>query len=233
MIDILEAKPEHLQDMILQNRYNYSIKYIFEGDTLHYRNDTRIYRERPTAENPEPDSGELVEKTYTNVKIETKNNQYFITADDGFSWTLTRTAPRILQDERGIEYTVPIAFEDIVEMSDVLLEDEIHALRLYKSGGTGMNAYVLEEDLVQVNDLFTQATVHKEMFTFEDTALRLEIEYPNGKKVTFKLWLKEDQQSVIMNMNPLENTYTIFKIPEALADHFRTLVKQIDEIDSK
>ena len=115
-INMLEAKPEHLQDMVLQNRYNDQIMYIFANDTLHYRSDTRLYRERPTSENQKPDSGELVEKTYTNIKIETKNNQYFITGDDDFSWTLTRTAPRILQDERGIEYMAPMAFEELKEM---------------------------------------------------------------------------------------------------------------------
>lgn len=67
-------------------------------NTIHYRGNTL--------------SGELIEETYTNIQIETKDNQYFITGDNGFSWTLTRTAPRILKDEKGIEYTVPVNLDD-------------------------------------------------------------------------------------------------------------------------
>ncbi|WP_274307868.1 hypothetical protein [Solibacillus daqui] len=102
--DMLEAKPEHFKDMFLMNRYNDQLIYIFNEDTIYYRGKTA--------------TSELVEKTYTNIQVETKGNQYFITGDDGFSWTLTRTAPRILQDEKGIEYTIPIAFEDIPEIDN-------------------------------------------------------------------------------------------------------------------
>lgn len=111
--DMLEAKPEHLQDMIIKNRYNDQIMYSFSNGTLHYRSDTRLYYERPKTEDEKPVSGELIEKTYTNIQIETEGDQYFITGDDGFSWTLTRTAPRILQDEKGIEYTTSVKFEDL------------------------------------------------------------------------------------------------------------------------
>ncbi|MCH7322989.1 hypothetical protein LZ480_14010 [Solibacillus sp. MA9] len=97
--DMLIAKPEHFKDMSLTNRYKDQLIYIFNEGTIYYRGKTS--------------TGELIEKTYTNIQIETMDNQYFITGDDGFSWTLTRTAPRILQDEKGIEYTIPIAFEDI------------------------------------------------------------------------------------------------------------------------
>ena len=232
LIGMLEAKPEHLQDMILQNRYNDRIMYIFADDTLHYRSDTRFYRERPTSDDQKPDSGELVEKTYTNIKVETKANQYFITADDGFSWTLTRTAPRILQDEKGIEYMAPIAFEELKEMRQDVLEDDIRSLRLYEQGGSGMNAYVLEEDLPRVNQLFAEATPNKELITLENTDLKIEIEYNNGKKVTFDLWLR-DGESIIRNPYPLGDMYSMFRIPNALADEFRQLLQRLKEIDSK
>lgn len=98
-INLLEAKPEHLKNMSLTNRYNDQLMYIFDGDTIYYRGRTNTF--------------ELVEKTYTNIQIETEGDQYFITGDDGFSWTLTRTAPRILQDEKGIEYTTSVKFEDL------------------------------------------------------------------------------------------------------------------------
>lgn len=98
-IGLLEAKPEHFNDMSIANRYNDQLIYIFNDNTIHYRGNTL--------------SGELIEKTYTNIQIETRDNQYFIIGDDGFSWTLTRTAPRILKDEKGIEYTVPIDLDDL------------------------------------------------------------------------------------------------------------------------
>ena len=100
-IGMLEAKPEHFTDMSIANRYNDRLIYIFNDDTIRYRGKSL--------------SGELIEETYTNIQIETKDNQYFITGDNGFSWTLTRTAPRILKDEKGIEYTVPVNFDNYTE----------------------------------------------------------------------------------------------------------------------
>lgn len=97
-IGMLEAKPEHFTDMSIANRYNDQLIYIFNDNTIHYRGNSL--------------SGELIEETYTNIQIKTKDDQYFITGDNGFSWTLTRTAPRILKDEKGIEYTVPVNFDD-------------------------------------------------------------------------------------------------------------------------
>ena len=114
-VNMYEAKPEHLKNIIVQNRYKSNIKYVFNNGTLHYTDDTRIFIEKPKTEDEKPYSGELIEKTYTNIRIETKDNQYFITGDNGFSWTLTRTAPRILKDEKGIEYTVPFNLDDYVE----------------------------------------------------------------------------------------------------------------------
>lgn len=114
-VNMYEAKPEHLKEMIVQNRYKNNIKYVFNKGTLHYTDDTRIFLVKPKSEDEKPYSGDLIEKTYTNIQIETKDNQYFITGDNGFSWTLTRTAPRILKDEKGIEYTVPVNFDDYTE----------------------------------------------------------------------------------------------------------------------
>ncbi|WP_079524205.1 hypothetical protein [Solibacillus isronensis] len=100
-IGLLEARPEHFNDMSIAHRYNDQLIYIFNDNTIHYRGKSL--------------SGELIEETYTNIQIETKDNQYFITGDNGFSWTLTRTAPRILKDEKGIEYTVPVNLDDYTE----------------------------------------------------------------------------------------------------------------------
>ena len=115
MRDMLMAEPVHLQTMILTNRYKSQIRYQFDDGKLYYRNDSRLYYEKPKTEDEKPLSGELIEETYTNIKIETKDDQYFITGDNGFTWTLTRTAPRILQDEKGIEYTVPIDLDKLSE----------------------------------------------------------------------------------------------------------------------
>ncbi|MER1958623.1 MAG: hypothetical protein ABS942_14675 [Solibacillus sp.] len=218
-VDMLEAKPEHFKDLWLQNRYKDQYIYIFNDGMLHTR-------ERENA------AMDVVEKTYTNIQIETKDDQYFITGDNGFSWTLTRTAPRILQDEKGIEYTVPIAFEELKEMRQDVLEDDVRSLRLYEQGGSGMNAYVLEEDLPRVNELFTEATPNKELITLENTDLKIEIEYNNGKKVTFDLWLREGE-SIIRNPYPLDDMYSMFRIPNALADEFRQLLQRLEEIDNK
>lgn len=113
--NMLIAEPVHLQTMLLTNRYISQITYQFDDGTLYYRNDSRFYNEKPKTEDEKAVSGELIEETYTNIKIETENNQYFITGNNGFSWTLTRTAPRILQDEKGIEYIVPIDLDELSE----------------------------------------------------------------------------------------------------------------------
>lgn len=227
------AKPEHLKDMIVQNRKESGILYVFNNGTLHYRSNTRLYIEKPKSEDETPYSGESIEKTYTNIQIKTKDNQYFITGDDGFSWTLTRTAPRILIDEKGIEYTIPFAFEDMPQISDVLLDDEIQSLGIYKVGGIGTYAYILEEDLDEVNKLFSQATVNEEYIRLGTSEFMIDIEYENGKRGRMELWLNEgDQASFVMKNDVVNNTVTIFKIPKALSDHFRQLAEQIEEIDN-
>ncbi|AWE08477.1 hypothetical protein DCE79_14360 [Lysinibacillus sp. 2017] len=232
-IDMFEAKPEHLQEMVLQNRRNSQIIYIFANGTLHYKSDTRLYYEKPKSADEKPASGELIEEQYTNIQIKTKNNQYFITGDKGFSWTLTRTGPRILQDEKGIEYTIPIAFEDLPEISNILLEDEIQSLRIYKINGYGTNSYVLEEDIKGINELFANSAVNKDFVSLEKSELMIEIEYHNGKKEKFELWLNEDGlKSIVMKVDRITNITILYTIPEELANHFRQLAKQIEEYDN-
>ena len=229
--DVYLAKPEHLKDMFIQNRKESRIMYVFNNGTLHYKSDTRIYLEKPKSEDEKPYSGELIEETYTNIQIETKDNQYFITGDDSFSWTLTRTAPRILVDEKGNEYIIPYAFENKPQLSDVLLDDEIQSLGIYKIGGIGTYAYILEEDLGEVNKLFNQATVNEEYIS-EMPNFKINIEYENGKSGRLELILKEDDQESYVSKNDVENnTYTIFKIPGELADYFRQLAEKIEEIN--
>ncbi|MBM7666771.1 hypothetical protein JOC25_003293 [Solibacillus kalamii] len=229
------AKSEHLEDMIVQNRKESNILYVFNNGTLHYRSDTRLYLEKPKSEDEKPYSGELIEETYTNIQIKTKDNQYFITGDDGFSWTLTRTAPRILVDDKGTEYTIPFAFEDIPQISDVLLVDDIQSLKIYKIGGTGTKVYLLEEDINEVKELFSQATVNEEhqRIGLDLSELMIEIEYKNGKRERLELWLKGgDKESYVLKNDVEKNTWTIFEIPKALANHFRKLVNKIEEIDN-
>ncbi|WP_342573763.1 hypothetical protein MHH37_16005 [Solibacillus sp. FSL K6-1781] len=229
------AKPEHLNDMIVQNRKESRIMYVFNNGTLHYRSDTRLYLEKPKSEDEKPYSGELIEETYTNIQIKTKDNQYFITGDDGFSWTLTRTAPRILVDNKGTEYTIPFAFEDIPQISDVLLVDDIQSLKIYKIGGTGTKVYLLEEDINEVKELFSKATVNEEhqRIGLDVSELMIEIEYKNGKRERLELWLKGgDKESYVLKNDVEKNTWTIFEIPKALANHFRKLVNKIEEIDN-
>ena len=229
------AKSEHLEDMIVQNRKESNILYVFNNGTLHYRSDTRLYLEKPKSEDEKPYSGELIEETYTNIQIKTKDNQYFITGDDGFSWTLTRTAPRILVDDKGTEYTIPFAFEDIPQISDVLLVDDIQSLKIYKIGGTGTKVYLLEEDINEVKELFSQATVNEEhqRIGLDVSELMIEIEYKNGKRERLELWLKGgDKESYVLKNDVEKNTWTIFEIPKALANHFRKLVNKIEEIDN-
>lgn len=229
------AKPEHLNDMIVQNRKESRIMYVFNNGTLHYRSDTRLYLEKPKSEDEKPYSGELIEETYTNIQIKTKDNQYFITGDDGFSRTLTRTAPRILVDNKGTEYTIPFAFEDIPQISDVSLVDDIQSLKIYKIGGTGTKVYLLEEDINEVKELFSKATVNEEhqRIGLDVSELMIEIEYKNGKRERSELWLKGgDKESYVLKNDVEKNTWTIFEIPKALANHFRKLVNKIEEIDN-
>ena len=218
-IGVLEAKREHLADMSLANRYNDQTIYMFSYGTLYYR---------------EKVAGKLIDKTYTNIQVETKGNQYFITGDDGFSWTLTRTAPRILQDEKGIEYTTPIAFEDLTESYSLVLWEEIQSLGIYKINGNGTYAYIAEQALDEVYELFPRSKFQGGNVNMANPELMIEIEYKNGQKQKFQLWLGEEGQiSSIMKIAILTDAQNVFTIPEALADHFRKLVKQIDEIDSK
>ena len=228
-----QAKPEHLQNMLLQNRYNDQITYFFSNGTLYYHSDTRFFYEKPEIEDEKPAPRELVEKTYTNIKIKTKGNQYFITGDDGFSLTLTRTAPRILQDEKGIEYTTPMKFEDLDKISDGLIDEEIKALKLYQMGGTGTNAYTMEEDLAEVNDWFKQATINHNINTFDFAKYNIEVEYISGEKRSFNLFLSDNgQPSAMSKIELFSSMQGLFEIPEELANHFRQLVKQIEEIDN-
>lgn len=226
LIGMLEAKPEHLQDMILQNRYNDRIMYIFADDTLHYRSDTRLYRERPTAENQKPDSGELVEKTYTNLEIEAKNNQYFITAEDGFSWTLTRTAPRVLQDEKGIEYTAPIVFEDLHSPNANLLEGEIQSLMIQEAQGLDIKSNQLQGGLEKINALFTKASANTDIVDMVDAQWHVEVDYVNGQKEKLLLWLGEEgQTSSMMKTDRFYTQHTLYTIPDELAQQFRDLIQ--------
>lgn len=217
-IGMLEAKPEHFIDMSLVNRYNDQLIYIFKKGTIYYRGKSN--------------SGELIEEEYTNIQLDTKDNQYFITGDNGFSWTLTRTAPRILQDEKGIEYTAPVAFEDLSKVNTTLLDEDIQSLRVYKINGYGTNAYIFEEDLDEVNELLAQADVNKDFITLEKPELMIEIEYSNGKKENLELWLNEGKTSIVMKSDLLNNRDTLYTIPDALANHFRLLVENIEEIDN-
>ena len=114
MRGVLIAEPSHLQTMWLTNRYKGQLKVQFDNGTLYYRNNDKVGTEEPTFDH-DPIWPETIEETITNIKIETKDNQYFITGDNGFTWTLTRTAPRILQDEKGIEYTVPMDLDKLSE----------------------------------------------------------------------------------------------------------------------
>ena len=52
-------------------------------------------------------TGDQVEKVFTNVEIKTKEDNYYITADEGISLTFTKIGERIIKDENGIEYTSP------------------------------------------------------------------------------------------------------------------------------
>ncbi|MEK5482744.1 MULTISPECIES: hypothetical protein [unclassified Viridibacillus] len=45
-----------------------------------------------------------IEKTYKNVKIKTKKDKYYITADDGISLEFQKIGDRIIVDEEGAEY---------------------------------------------------------------------------------------------------------------------------------
>ncbi len=52
-------------------------------------------------------TGDQVEKVFTNVEIKTKEDKYYITADEGISLTFTKIGERIIKDKNGIEYTSP------------------------------------------------------------------------------------------------------------------------------
>jgi hypothetical protein len=113
--DIWIAKPIHLQTMWLTQRYNGQLQYQFDDGTLYFRNNDRVNGTEEPTFGHDPIWPETIEKTYTNIKIETKGNQYFITGDNGFKWTLTRIAPRIFKDDKGIEYTVTMDIDKLSE----------------------------------------------------------------------------------------------------------------------
>ena len=52
-------------------------------------------------------TNDQVEEYFTNVEIKTKEDKYYITADEGISLTFTKIGERIIKDENGIEYTSP------------------------------------------------------------------------------------------------------------------------------
>lgn len=53
-------------------------------------------------------SSDQVEKIFANAEIKTKNDQYFITADEGINLVFTKVGERIIKDEEGMEYSTPI-----------------------------------------------------------------------------------------------------------------------------
>lgn len=227
------AKPEHFNEMSMQNRKDSRTLYVFNNGTLNYMSDTHLFYDKPKPEDEKALPGKIIQGTYTNIQVKTKDNQYFITGDDGFNWTLTRTAPRILVDERGNEYTIPIAFEDMPQISDILVDDEIQTLGIYKIGGIGTFAYTLEEDLDEVNELFNQATVNEEYIRLGIPEYMIDIKYENGNRGRMELMLNEDNDtSYIRKHDIVNNTLTVFKIPKALADHFHQLAEKIEEINN-
>lgn len=228
------AKPEHLQEISLQNRNNSQYIYVFSYGTLSYLGNTLpYYYEKPKSVQGELYSSKIIESQPIDIQIKTKKNQYFITGDGGFSWTLTRIAPRILVDENGIEYTIPYAFENIPQISDILLEDEIRTLGMYKIGGIGTYAYIQEENLAEVNELFNKATVYKEYTYLGMPRYMINIEYENGDKLRLELSLNErGKTSFVLKNDMVNNTVTTFKIPPALTNQFHQLAEKIEEIDN-
>ncbi|MCH7322990.1 hypothetical protein LZ480_14015 [Solibacillus sp. MA9] len=61
----------------------------------------------------------------------------------------------------------------------------------------------------------------------------IEIEYDDGKKEKLQLWLNEESQtSFVKKIDTLNKFESLFTIPDELANHFRQLVEQIEEIDN-
>ena len=115
-----------------------------------------------------------------------------------------------------------------------LINSEFHSLGLYKVNGTGTTTYAAEKDLKMLHDLFSQASEQKGIVNMADAKLMMEIEHKNHSKQKIQLWLGEKgQESVIEKIDIMDDTHTLYTIPEKLAVIFRTMVDRIEELDSK
>lgn len=106
-----EAKASHLKNMMLAGRHNDSSYLLFSNGTLEIVKDTRFQSLQPNVNGEQVEPRERTEITYTNIEVYAEGNQYFITGDEGFTMTLTRTGERIFIDDEGIEYTSPTSFK--------------------------------------------------------------------------------------------------------------------------
>lgn len=100
-----EAKPSDFEDSGFKNKYSQII--AIHGEELlifttydHNEKKTsidEIFESEDSTEKP-------LQKIYKNVKIRTKKDRYYITAEDGLSLEFKKIGDRIIVDEEGVEY---------------------------------------------------------------------------------------------------------------------------------
>ena len=100
-----EAKPSDFEDGGFKNKYSQIIA-IHDEELLIFTNYDhpkkktsidKIFESEDSTEKP-------LQKIYKNVKIKTKKDRYYITAEDGLSLEFKKNGERIIVDEEGVEY---------------------------------------------------------------------------------------------------------------------------------
>lgn len=105
-----EAKASDFDNNIFTNNQNQSIG-LFGTDLtitgIHDKEAKVKTSLQPIIASIYDGTGDQVEKTYANAKIETKDDQYIITADEGINLVFTKVGERIIKDEENVEYSSP------------------------------------------------------------------------------------------------------------------------------
>ena len=101
-----EAKPSDFDDVGFENKYSQRIVVIGEELMIVSNND---HPDKKTSidklfESEKDTADELLIKKYKDLRIVTKKDRYYMTAEDGLSLDFQKIGERIVVDEEGVEY---------------------------------------------------------------------------------------------------------------------------------
>ncbi|MCZ8541890.1 hypothetical protein [Psychrobacillus psychrodurans] len=100
-----EAKATDFEESGFKNKYSQIIS-IHDEELLIFT--TYDHTEKKTSIDKifelEDSTEKPLQKIYKNVKIKTKKDRYYITAEDGLSLEFRKIGERIIVDEEGVEY---------------------------------------------------------------------------------------------------------------------------------